>query len=119
MTLTSSNRWQPGPYTYAGAYDVGNNVMFHPEDGGVDVGMDFIAPRTGTFRFQGRYFADNACGDGVVATFGDRSQVVYRNEVSFDYMRTMSAGQREKFGVNANQNQSCDSTGFVLSVTQP
>jgi hypothetical protein len=112
-----------------------NTLFFHPDNGGTDAILAFIAPTTGAYQFSGtfsRIDTNPGGGDGVITVqaatgiYGGGLSPIFATPIptgpygsgfSFNNRLTLNAGQAVFFGVNSNGNYFHDSTGLAGTIS--
>jgi len=104
---------------YQGALLRSNEVTFHPGPNGEAIGLQFVAPAAGSYKFTGAFrAADAPSGNGVNLFLPNGTALLgVRPDASpFSFNLTLAAGQTAQFSLNSNGSYSYDTTGLSLSV---
>jgi hypothetical protein len=109
----------PADGNYQGADLLASEVTLHPGPQEQLIGLQFVAPTAGTYRFTGAVrAADAPSGDGVTffTATGSGSLGVRPATEPFSFSQTLAAGGTSRFLIGNNGNYSFDTTGLSLSV---
>ena len=109
----------PSDGQYQTAYLRADEVTFHPGPNAEEVGVQFVAPTAGTYRFTGTFrAADAAAGNGVTYTTPEGTSVLGLAPATapFTFTRTLGLGETARFTIGNNGSYSFDTTGLSLSV---
>lgn len=116
MTRVSSVRWYVPGYNNLGLRTGNGQVIVHPDLGGANAGVSFIAPRDGDYRFVGKFMSLDVCGDGITAVANGTRSLLVTGDLPFSFTKRLSRGEALPFVVEPNQNPNCDGTGLEIDV---
>lgn len=118
------------PLNYLGVYFVANDgvsntafvyssdVTLHPGQFGELSTVAFVAPKAGSYTFNGFFRAvDAAAGNGVTFATPQSSGIIAPGgSTSFGFTQVLGAGQKAFFSIGNNGSYSYDTTGLQLNV---
>jgi RHS repeat-associated protein len=118
-----------GVQTITGAIVPPNTLLLHPGAAGENSVVRWTAPAAGTYLVQGRFFAVTSTTTDVAVLLNSSTTLLSGNVngtgsgtsgVPFTLVRALNAGDNLDFtvGFGTNNNNSNDSTGFTLTITQ-
>ena len=110
----------PSDGSYQTATLRANEATFHPGPNGELIGVRFVAPTAGSYRFTGTFrAADSPNGNGVTYStpLGTGVLGLQPATFAFDFTQSLAAGGTALFTVGNNGAYAFDTTGLTLSVS--